>query len=193
MMKNSEHKKTIIIVPGLAESAAHFKKMKKLLERHNFIVTIVPSWNVKKLNRDSADMFIGHSLGANLLLRKRLSPALLVGTADATKIKKHVIRSLLAADVDALKNKKILRHFWHRVNNAWTVIVHFPQFLTLIREYRNIDFFHYQPDSAVVIIQNSSDYIVQTADCAHTQLGTHEDFVLRPENYIDCIIELSKK
>ena len=111
MKQSSEHKKTIIIVPGLAESTAHFKKMKKMLERHNFIVAIMPSWNVKKLNRNSADIFIGHSLGANLLLRKKFSRALLVGTADATKVKKHVTRSLFAADVDALKNKKILRHF----------------------------------------------------------------------------------
>lgn len=189
---SAEHKKSIIIVPGLAESAVHFKKMKKLLKHEDFDVKIVPSWKVDQLNQDSADIFIGHSLGANLLLRKELSPALLVGVADATRIRPNVIRSLLAADLDAIKSRKMMRHSWHRVNNAWTVIVHFRQFLKLTLKYKNIDFFNYKPDSSIIIIQNENDFIVQEADCARRRSGTHEDLVLRPEEYLGCILELSK-
>lgn len=187
-----EYKKSIVIVPGLAESATHFKKMKRLLEQNNFTVDIVPSWNVDQLTSHSADIFIGHSLGANLLLHKKLAPALLVGTADASKVKANVIRSLLAADVDAVLKGKIIRHIWHRINNAWTVIIHFQKFLKLILSYRNIDFFHYSPDSSTIIVENTKDYIVQNTDCARKQPGTHEDFVLFPEKYMHCIDELSK-
>lgn len=192
MSKLSEQKKSIIIVPGLAESAAHFKKLKQLLEKNDFAVIIVPSWNTGQLTPQSADLFIGHSLGANLVLHKKLAPALIVGTADGSKVRKNVIRSLLAADMDALRKKRIFRHIWHRINNAWTIIFNFQKFLKLARTYKNIDFFHYKPDSSIVIIQNTEDYIVQTTDYARTQPGTHEDFVLFPEKYMTCIKELSE-
>lgn len=192
MKSSTEHKKRIIIVPGLAESAAHFKKMKRLLEKKGFAVTVVPSWNTENLTQSSADIFVGHSLGANVLLHKKLTPALLVGAPDRSKMKSSFMRSLLAADLHAVKTKKIIGHIRHRIHNAATLLLHFEKFYRLAREFKNIDFFNYAPDSSIILVQNTSDHIVHTTKHARIKPGTHEDLVLHPEQYISYIEELAQ-
>lgn len=177
----------VVIIPGLAEGKVHFRGLQKLLIKEGFSVEIISPWQVNSLQIKPGRIFVGHSLGANLLLHNKLTPALLVGTTDKSKLKRGFVRSLVASDLHAVVNRKILIHLKNRLHNALELIIHFKSFFRLARQYKNVDFLGSTPDSSVIIVQNKNDHIVQTAKHAITKSGPHEDLVLHPEKYIGYI------
>lgn len=181
---------TVVIVPGLAESRIHFRRLIATLERSGYTVVVILPWKTDRLEKYRGQaVFVGHSMGAYYISHSRLTPALLIGVVEPQKSGYDFLVSLRNITRHAWMHKDIKHHIVLRLGNLINIARYLPHYMRYaVVVLRNHTLTTRADD--VVVVRNMEDLLSITEQVDFHEPGHHDDILYRPEIYTPYIKQL---